>query len=382
MRDAGSCASAAEFLSAYFEGAGSISASFISTGSKSEQLIRQLQTLLLNFGIVSHLEQRDIPDYGWHYRIRLIGRESRELFARHIGFISIRKRRRPVALLGRRPTQEAIQLPRQVARLTRMYPQTKREIKETIHSCIRTKSQTVGLTYQRLGRILDQFPQPDDLDAQALREHQQRNLFYDTIASIELCQSQVYDLVVPTNHTYLANGFVSHNTVIFGVAYGISAFGLAPRINASRAEAQALIDGLFARFPGIRRYIDDTLARGRRDGYVESLFGRRRAMPDLKASGPRRAAAEREAINAPIQATAADIMKMAMIGVHNALRERQLQTRMLLQVHDEIILEAPAAEVATVSALLKEVMEHVYQLNVPLGVNVESGSTWDDMHDA
>jgi DNA polymerase I len=169
-------------------------------------------------------------------------------------------------------------------------------------------------------------------------------------------------------------------TVVFGVIYGISAFGLAQRLSLPRSDAQLLIDALFNQFPGIRDYIDATIEQGRTQGYVSSLFGRRRAMPELQSSGPRRQAAEREAINAPIQATAADIMKMAMLNVAGALHDRALQTRLLLQVHDELILEAPEREVPAVVALLREVMENVYNLNVPLRIDVESGPNWEEMH--
>ncbi|HEU5099280.1 MAG TPA: DNA polymerase I, partial [Roseiflexaceae bacterium] len=170
-------------------------------------------------------------------------------------------------------------------------------------------------------------------------------------------------------------------TTIFGIVYGISAFGLAPRIGASRTEAQHLIDELFARFPGLRDYIDGTLAQGRQDGYVHSLFGRRRYMPELSTGGPRRAAAEREAINAPIQSTAADIMKIAMIRVDEELRRRKLAARMLLQVHDELIFEAPHAEVEELVQLVCDRMEGAHELRVPLKVDVESGPNWEEMHD-
>jgi len=170
-------------------------------------------------------------------------------------------------------------------------------------------------------------------------------------------------------------------TVVFGIIYGISAFGLAQRLGLERAEAQALIDGVFATFPGIRAYIDTTLEHARQTGYVSTLFGRRRQFPELlrEAKGPRAQAAMREAINAPIQGTAADLMKIAMIYVHRQLQERGLATRLLLQVHDELILEAPEAEVETAARLVAEVMEHVYELEVPLAVDVESGPNWDEL---
>ncbi|WP_028459060.1 DNA polymerase I [Chloroflexus sp. Y-396-1] len=168
-------------------------------------------------------------------------------------------------------------------------------------------------------------------------------------------------------------------TVVFGVIYGISPFGLAQRLGIERDLARQLIDNLFTQFPGIRRYIDQTLDFGRQHGYVQTLFGRRRVVEDLRASGARRAAAEREAINAPIQGTAADLMKMAMVNVHWALRERGLRTRLLLQVHDELIAEAPESEVTTAAQLLREVMSGVYELKVPLSVNLETGPNWEEM---
>jgi DNA polymerase-1 len=170
-------------------------------------------------------------------------------------------------------------------------------------------------------------------------------------------------------------------TTVFGIIYGISSFGLAQRTDLSRSEAQALIDAFFARFPGVQSYITSTLEQGRKQGYVESLFGRRRMMPDLNSSGPRRQAAEREAINAPIQATAADLMKMAMIHVARAIQQRGLRTRMVLQVHDELIFETPLEESPEVQAMVRQEMESVYDLDVPLKVDVEVGKNWEHMHE-
>jgi DNA polymerase-1 len=169
-------------------------------------------------------------------------------------------------------------------------------------------------------------------------------------------------------------------TTVFGIVYGISAFGLAQRTNLSRTEAQALIDGFFARFPTVRTYIDQTIEAGTRDGFVQSLFGRRRYMYELRSGPPaRQKAAQREAINAPIQATAADIMKIAMIRVDAALRRERLHTKMLLQVHDELIFEAPIEERATAAALVQHEMEHAFELRVPLSVEVEQGPNWLEM---
>jgi len=166
---------------------------------------------------------------------------------------------------------------------------------------------------------------------------------------------------------------------VFGIIYGISSFGLAQRTDLSRSKAQELIDALFKQFPGIQIYIETTLAKGRETGFVETLFGRRRAMPDLQHKGPRSQAAEREAINTPIQGTAADIMKLALIKVAYEIKERKLQSRILLQVHDELILEVPSQEILEMQQMLQEVMENAYPLSVPLKVKLEMGPNWGEM---
>jgi len=171
-------------------------------------------------------------------------------------------------------------------------------------------------------------------------------------------------------------------TTVFGVIYGISAFGLAQRTDLSRTEAQKLIDDFFAQFPEVRHYIERTIAQGKQLGYVESLFGRRRSVPEINIKGPRQQAAEREAINHPIQATAADIMKMAMLRVDTALRAYGPQVRLLLQVHDELIVEAPESEQHAVVQIIRHEMQHAYaDLAVPLKVEVEVGTHWDDLHE-
>ena len=168
---------------------------------------------------------------------------------------------------------------------------------------------------------------------------------------------------------------------VFGIIYGISSFGLAQRLQLDRATAQELINGVFASFPGLKAYIDEVQRTVRETGYVSTLFGRRRYFAGLAAGdkGPQAQAAMREAINAPIQGTAADLMKIAMINVQQALQEQQLATRLLLQVHDELILEAPDHEVEAAARLVCTVMESVYTLDVPLGVEVESGPNWEEL---
>lgn len=168
---------------------------------------------------------------------------------------------------------------------------------------------------------------------------------------------------------------------VFGVIYGISAFGLSARTDLSREDAQKMIDGLFATYPGLKRYIDDTLEFGREHGYVETLMGRRRYAPELRSShGGRRQAAERESINAPIQGTNADLIKQAMVRLQGELTRRGLQARVLLQVHDELVLEVPDDEMAEVKQLVRAIMEDDDGLlSVPLKVELESGQNWEEM---
>jgi DNA polymerase-1 len=169
-------------------------------------------------------------------------------------------------------------------------------------------------------------------------------------------------------------------SVNFGLSYGQSAFGLAQQTGMSREEATQFIKTYFEKYPGVREYIDRTKGQAAKQGYVETLLGRRRYFPNLaKMRGPERGRAEREAINMPIQGTAADIIKIAMIRLHQALRERRLRSRMLLQVHDELVLEAPDDEVDMVTLLVREVMGDAYELAAPLKVDVEVGQNWLEM---
>ena len=170
-------------------------------------------------------------------------------------------------------------------------------------------------------------------------------------------------------------------TANFGIMYGISSFGLAQRLHLPRTQAKALIDDYFAAFPAIRSFIDDSIAFARENGYVETLFGRRRYLPDISARNATvRALAERNAVNAPIQGTSADIIKLAMIGVARRLKESGLKSRMVLQIHDELLFEAPAAEVPQLQELVKDVMENVIKLSVPLTVECSSGNNWLEAH--
>ena len=170
-------------------------------------------------------------------------------------------------------------------------------------------------------------------------------------------------------------------TANFGIMYGISSFGLAQRLNLGRKEAKELIDGYFASFPAIRSFIDDSIGFARENGYVETLFGRRRYLPDINAKNATvRALAERNAVNAPIQGTAADIIKLAMIRVDQRIEEAGLKSRMVLQIHDELMFDALPEEVPQLKKIVVEVMENVLKLSVPLTVECSDGKNWLEAH--
>ena len=171
-------------------------------------------------------------------------------------------------------------------------------------------------------------------------------------------------------------------TVNFGIMYGQGAFGLAQGLGISRNEAQKIIENYFEKYAGIKNYIDETVAITRERGYASTLLGRRRYFPTINASNRGlRTAAERAAINMPIQGTAADMMKLAMIRVHNRMKKEGLQSLMMLQVHDELVFEAPLSEVDTLACLAKEEMERALPLDlVPIIVETGSGVSWYEAH--
>ena len=167
----------------------------------------------------------------------------------------------------------------------------------------------------------------------------------------------------------------------FGLIYGMSAFGLAKQIGVDRTAAAAYMDRYFARYPGVARYMEDTRAIARDQGYVETVFGRRLWLPEIKSSNAgRRQGAERAAINAPMQGTAADLIKRAMLAVQDWLDAEKLQTLLVLQVHDELVLEVPDGELAAVREALPKLMGGVARLKVPLLVEVGVGANWDAAH--
>ena len=168
--------------------------------------------------------------------------------------------------------------------------------------------------------------------------------------------------------------------VNFGIVYGISDYGLSQNLNISRAEAREYIDTYFERFPGVKDYIDNIIREAKDQGYVETIFHRRRYLPDINSRNFNlRSFAERTAMNTPIQGSAADIIKVAMIQVAKRLEKENLEAKMLLQVHDELVFEAPEAELPALKKLVEETMENALDLSIPLSVESDSGDTWYDL---
>ncbi|MBO7646587.1 MAG: DNA polymerase I, partial [Bacteroidales bacterium] len=173
----------------------------------------------------------------------------------------------------------------------------------------------------------------------------------------------------------------SAKTVNFGILYGISAFGLADRLQISQADARQLITDYYRSFPKITEYLNNTLEFAREHLYVETLLGRRRYIRDINAqNGLLRKAAERNAINAPIQGTAADLIKIAMVRVQREMEQRNMQSKMILQVHDELVFDARKDEIEELSELVRRCMSGAMQLSVPLDVDVNAGRNWFEAH--
>ena len=167
-------------------------------------------------------------------------------------------------------------------------------------------------------------------------------------------------------------------TINFGIIYGMSSFGLASQLHVSRKEAQTFIDRYFAHFSGIKEFMDGVVCQAKQDGFVSTLLGRRRGLVDINSTNrAQREFAERMAINTPIQGSAADIIKLAMLRVHGELGRSALKTRMLLQIHDELVFETPLDEIEPVSRLVREHMEGAMALRVPLVVNLSHGQSLD-----
>ncbi len=170
-------------------------------------------------------------------------------------------------------------------------------------------------------------------------------------------------------------------TANFGIIYGISVFGLAERLEISRAEAKELIDGYFRTYPQIKAYMDSSIESARRNGYVETIFGRKRYLPDINSGNSIvRGYAERNAINAPIQGSAADIIKMAMINVFRQMESNNLKAKMILQVHDELNFSVPPEEKDIIREIVIREMESAYTMKVPLKADYGWGNNWLEAH--
>jgi DNA polymerase-1 len=167
--------------------------------------------------------------------------------------------------------------------------------------------------------------------------------------------------------------------VNFGIVYGISDFGLARNIGISRSEAKQYIEQYFARYNGVRRFMDETIEFAKKHGYVTTMFKRRRYLPELASSNRTvRSFGERAAMNTPIQGTAADIIKKAMVDIYSALKENEYRSKLILQVHDELIIEVHRDEVDEIKDLVKDKMEGVVKMDVPLVADIHVGENWYD----
>lgn len=170
-------------------------------------------------------------------------------------------------------------------------------------------------------------------------------------------------------------------TANFGMIYGISAFGLSERLKISRAEAKSIIEGYFAMFPGVRKYMDECVEKTKSTGYVTTLFGRRRLLPDINSrNAVVRGYAERNAINAPIQGTAADVIKIAMINIYKKFKEEGICSKMILQVHDELNFDVLPEELEKVETIVKSEMESAAKFRVPLVADCGKGDNWLEAH--
>jgi len=170
-------------------------------------------------------------------------------------------------------------------------------------------------------------------------------------------------------------------TVNFGIIYGVSAFGLSNQTNLNRTEAKELIDTYYETYPKLKQYISDQIHFARENGYVQTVLGRRRYLKDINSrNAVVRGAAERNAVNAPIQGSAADIIKIAMIHIHDKLKSGNHKTKMLLQVHDELVFVAYKPELEVITPLIKHEMEQAFTLKVPLVVDMDTGDNWLEAH--
>ncbi len=371
-----------EFFRALFTGDGSLKSrqAVVAYSTKSPMVAKRAQVALANLGFRFTLksERRNrYPDP--YYELRLGGTAEVRRFVRTIGFIGDRRRR----VLGSRH-HDYSEVPNQHAWIQKAYPLLSGVTRDKAYEVLRPAS-PVRLNRRRAAMIVTQLAERGD--ARDLVRHFEplirQELRFAEVTGVEADEADVFDLVVPGNHTYIANGFVSHNTVNYGILYGMGIQSLAQQAGITTKEAKQFVDAYFAGFPNVRTYIDETKLKAKEDGYVETLLGRRRYFPILQSTtrdartNVMQRSAEREAVNHPLQGSAADIIKIAMIRIHHALRERGLDARQILQVHDELVLEAAEGQAAEAAKLVQELMEGAYPLDPPLKVDVGIGANWD-----
>ena len=190
--------------------------------------------------------------------------------------------------------------------------------------------------------------------------------------------SKIYN-VDPENVTREQRG--NAKTVNFGIIYGVSAFGLSQQTDLNRSESKVMIDNYFLNYPGLKKYMSDQIDFARNNGYVETIMGRRRYLQNINSQNNMlRSSSERNAINAPIQGSAADIIKIAMININSELKKQSLKSKMLLQVHDELVFDVHKSEKDQIKDIVKTTMESAVKLKVPLKIDLEFGKNWLEAH--
>jgi DNA polymerase I-like protein with 3'-5' exonuclease and polymerase domains/5'-3' exonuclease/intein/homing endonuclease len=371
----------AEFLRALFSGDGCMKSSGrqVTYATKSRALATRLQQMLLNVGYLFSLWAEARTWKGQPYRIFVLGLTGMPRVARFVEEIGFVSKRKDCAAQGV-PYDRTV-IPFQEAELTRHYDSLRGRVREKAYEVLRAR-RPVQLNRARAGMIVNQLKRAGVVDdwTNLVEWIVDNHIVFLPVVGIEEEVIEAFDLVVPERRCYVANGMVSHNTVNFGVIYGVSAFGLSQAAGVDQKVAQKYLDDYFARHPKVKAYLDATLAAGREKGYVSTLLGRRRYLPELKSSNPNaRGMAERMAMNAPIQGTASDLIKIAMVRMAEALAARGLASRMLLQVHDELLFEAPPDEIEVLDGLAREIMEGAMTLAVPIKVDIKTGQTWAEV---
>ncbi|MCX6021712.1 MAG: DNA polymerase [Chloroflexi bacterium] len=375
-----------QFLRGLFEGGAEVVANTVSFSTRSVELAHQVQLLLLGIGIVASVRTHSLRSkQGVYFDLRLHGKESLRRYLELVGFVSEQKQAQLASLVDSSGRLRDWTIPHQAGRIQRMFPRLSGSLRERLQLLVHRRNFDAAysppVSVRMVRRVLREYPHQHDPDYLALADLMMAPVFFDAIASVEPGEAEVRDLSVPDAHAYTANGFISHNTVNFGVIYGLSGFGLAERVpELNRSEADLFIKAYFERYHGVQEYLATTKKFAHEHGYVETLTGRRRLIPEIHAPNAHlRNAAERMAVNMPVQGLAADIIKIAMIRVQAELERRGLRSRMLLQVHDELLFEVPPSELELMRELAPRLMSEAMPLAVPVKVDVKVGSNWGEL---